>query len=55
MVNPNTESEQQDTEKKQQYISKKVFLILTKRREVRKLNDEIDDLIMDVVLYGDKE
>ena len=50
-----TESEQQDRAKKQQNRNKKVFLLLTKRRQVRKLNDEIDEIITDLCLHGDKE
>lgn len=49
------ESEQKDRVKKQQTKNKKVFLLLTKRRQVRKLNDEIDEIMMDILLYGEKE
>lgn len=54
-MNPESEDSQQDSTKKQQDKNKKMFLLLTKRKQVHKLEDEIDDLVMEILLYGEKE
>ena len=51
MATPPPESEHSQQEDK----NKKVFLLLTKRKQVRKLNDEIDDLVIEILLYGENK
>lgn len=50
-----SELEQQDSAKGQENINKLKLLLLTKRREARKLDDEIDDIMFEILLYGYKE
>jgi len=55
METPNPESEQQDTAKKQQNIDKKIFLLFTKQQQILSLMIEMNQIMMEILLYGDKE
>jgi len=56
METPLPESKpKQDTAKKQQNKDKIFVLLFTKRNQQRKLEAEIDEILQDWILYGDKE
>jgi len=50
--NPESEPEQKSVEKK---INGKLFLLFTKQQELLSLMIEINQIMMDILLYGDKE
>ena len=53
MDTPPHESEHKSTNTQKK--DKNVLLLLTKRRERRKLDAEIEELEFDLLLYGDKD